>query len=72
MKTQVIDKLLPAEAVITAGNNNTNTAAVRPEPPGRPDPPGGVIMLPGTVTGAATVPKQEAAAAELADAGCKF
>ena len=51
--------------VTAAGNKNTNTA----DPPvvGATirDPPGG-IMLPGTTTGAATVPKQEAAAAEIA------
>ena len=65
MKTQVIDKLLPAEAVITAGNNNTNTAAVRPEPPGRPDPPGGVGVTaaninsdpPGVVVGGIMLPR---------------
>ena len=48
-----------------ATNNNTNAAS---NPGTRPDPPGvvGGIMLPGTVTGAATVPKQEAAAGEIA------
>ena len=62
---------------IKTSENNSADPGPRPEPPGRPDPPGGVgvnsdppgvvggIMLPGTAMGA-TVPKQEAAAVEIA------